>query len=547
MNKNDARSVIAIFTWLLLSSSILHAEEHRVDALVSALKSSDESARLLAIDRLGTLGNKAAEAVPPLVKLLKDDSAPVRAHAAHSLGQIGAPAKAAVADLAELVKDPESVVRRQAIDAILATGAEPEVTMPLMVKLLEGSDLGIRLRILNTLAETGPPAVPRLIGALKNDRAAYWACLVAQEMGPVAKDAIPALTQRIKDSRPEVRREAVLALGAMEKAASGATPQIAAALKDEHVAAAATYALGRIGKIPADVEPVVRRNAKGDDAMLSTISIWALSNCHPQDKQLRAQATEQLIGRLTDSDPFVRTAAARGLAALPPAPEITLAIWNRALSNSDETTLHYALDALARLGPPAVPRLVDALKYEKLRPHVLEVLRQLGPAAAPATQALAGLIDDQDEEVARSALQVLAAIGPAAKSAVPALLKALNHGDNSNSDAIVYALGTIGAQAAEAEGTLLSLLQDSNQDRTLIAAWALTKIKPSSAVAAKIVPVLVNALAAPLPVTRRGAAETLGNLGSLAKDAIPALDRASHDPHKSVRDAATQALASIRG
>ena len=38
-----------------------------------------------------------------------------------------------------------------------------------------------------------------------------------------------------------------------------------------------------------------------------------------------------------------------------------------------------------RLGPPAVPRLIDALKHEKVRAQVAYILGQIGPDAAPAT------------------------------------------------------------------------------------------------------------------------------------------------------------------
>ena len=54
-------------------------------------------------------------------------------------------------------------------------------------------------------------------------------------------------------------------------------------------ASAATYALGRIGQIPADAEADRSANAKSDDKMLSTTSLWALARVHPEDKQLAAR------------------------------------------------------------------------------------------------------------------------------------------------------------------------------------------------------------------------------------------------------------------
>jgi HEAT repeat protein len=517
-------------------------------ALVGKLTSADESVRLQAVDQLGARGAKAAEAVTPLTELLKDSSAQVRAHVVRSLGEIGAPAKPAVAALIELAKDPDETVRRQVVRAVMAIRPGPQITVPLAVKLLEDSDPGVRIRILHAIAEAGPKAVPALIVALKNDKAAYWACLVLRDIGPAAKDAVPALVEKLQDPRPEIRREAILTLAAMDRAATAAVEPIAAALSDEHARAAATYALGRIGQIPADAEATIRTNSKSDDQMLSTTSLWALARVHPEDKPLRREATEQLIGRLKDRDPFVRMAAARALTALPPAPEITGPIWEKALQDADETAVLHALEALAALGPPAVPRLIDALKYEKLRGQVVYVLGKIGPAAAPATPALAKLIAGKDDRVAHEAILALANIGPGAKEAVPALIQSLQQEENGNRHAIAYALGRIGPDADEAGRPLRDLLGRSDRGLALASAWALAHIYPGSTeVAAATLNVLVGGLKDHTPLARCSAAEALGYFGPLAIEAVPALERAVNDTDPSVGAAAAKALRSIRG
>ncbi len=547
---NPRRMVLVGSAWgcLVLSGLVAWADEASVAALIGNLKSSDESVRLRAIDELAARGPHAAEAVAPLVELLKDGSATVRAHAANSLGEIGTAAKPAVAALAKLLKDPDETVRRQAVEAVMSIRPGPQVTVPLCAELLEDADPGVRVRILHTIAEAGVKAVPGLIVALKNEKMAYGACLVLREIGPAAKAAVPALVETLQDPRPEIRREAILALAAMDNAAAPAVEPIAAALKDEQTRSAATYALGRIGQIPADAEAVVRANVKSDDKLLSAASLWALARVHPNDKQVRREATERLIERLKDQDPFVRVAAARALAALPPAPEITLPIWEKAFRDADETTVSHALDALAALGSPAVPQLIEALKYEKSRGPVASILGRIGPAAAPATQALAKLIADKDDRVAQEAILALAHIGPGAKDAVPALIKTIQQGKNSNSYAIVYALGKIGPDAADAEPVLSDLLKSSDRHLALSSAWALAHIRPASAeVAAKTMPVLTAGLTDPLPLARRGAAEALGSLGPAAKGAVPDLLKVLNDEDKSVRAAAAKAVELIRG
>ncbi|MGA2796097.1 MAG: HEAT repeat domain-containing protein [Thermoguttaceae bacterium] len=533
--------------WLILTGQTALAVDSSVKEFTGQLKSSDEAARLKAIDELGLQGGKAAEAVAPLTGLLKDKSAVVRAHAARALGEIGAPAKSAAAELASLLKDPDETVRRQTVQALHAIRPGPQVMLPLLTKLLEDSDPGVQMRILHAIAEAGPAAVPGLIEALKNDKTTYWACIVLREIGPAAKDAAPALAEKLKDPRPEIRREAVLTLGALNEAAIPVLPQIAAALDDEDARSAATFVMGQLGKIPANAEAKIRANAKSDDKFLSTVSLWALARVHPEDKELCRQATTQLVDRLKEQDPFVRVAAARALAALPPAPEITLPILEKALKDADTTTIQHALDALASLGPQAVPRLVDILKQHKeLRVQVAYTLGQIGPGAAAATEALAGLVADEDFNVSTEAVLALAKIGPAAASAVPALMAALQKEHCPNAHAIIYALGKIGPKAAAAEPLLLKDMNDKDSPLAVISAWSFTQIQPRSAkTAAKAVPVLVAGLSDSLPETRKAAAEALGDLGPLARDAIPALQKAANDDSKSVRDAAAKALESI--
>ena len=81
--------------WLILTGPTALAADSSVKELIGQLKSSDETARLKAIDELGLQGGKAAEAVAPLTELLKDKSAAVRAHAAPSAGRNRRPAKSA--------------------------------------------------------------------------------------------------------------------------------------------------------------------------------------------------------------------------------------------------------------------------------------------------------------------------------------------------------------------------------------------------------------------------------------------------------------------
>lgn len=537
---------IAAVCGSLLVALGARAEEHSVGQLVKQLNSPDESVRLQAICELGMPGPEAEQAVVALVGLLKDDSGMVRAHAARSLGTLGDAARTAAPNLVSLLADPNEGVRRQAIGALMAIRPGPKVTVPLFVSLMADSDPAVRIRVLQALAGAGADAVPAMVEALKNDAVAYWACLVLRELGPAAVDAVPGLTERLTDPRPEIRREAALALAAIGDGATPAAGKLAALLDDEATRTPATYALGCLGRIPQDADATIRANARAEDPLLGAVSLWALARVHPEDMRLRREAIETLVARLKDADPFVRAAAARALASLPPTPEIMVPAMEKLLDGADETTSRYALDALATIGAPAVPRLIKALEHEKLRAEVAYVLGQIGPAAAPATESLVGLLDDEGCDVGNEAVHALAKIGPGAKGAVAALVRAAQKPECPVRHAAVYALGKIGPDASEAEPVLLSLVKGSDQPLALIAGWALVRIKgPSAETAAVAVPLLIAGLESPLPQSRQAAAEALGSLGALAKEAAEPLTKAAGDKDPNVRAAATKALEAI--
>lgn len=93
----------------------------------------------------------------------------------------------------------------------------------------------------------------------------------------------------------------------------------------------------------------------------------------------------------------------------------------------DWTMREAAAVALSRIGEPAVPSLVEALKSPdpNMRQQAADTLARIGPAASSAVPALTALLDDPDPRVKKSAVRALGQIGPAAATAVPSLMRAL--------------------------------------------------------------------------------------------------------------------------
>lgn len=91
----------------------------------------------------------------------------------------------------------------------------------------------------------------------------------------------------------------------------------------------------------------------------------------------------------------------------------------------EERGLPYmASEALARIGPPAVPQVRQLLHDPRpeIRVKGADILAEIGPDAKDAVPDLTALLSDPDADVRAAAAHALGQIGPSASDAVPALL-----------------------------------------------------------------------------------------------------------------------------
>jgi HEAT repeat protein len=231
------------------------------------------------------------------------------------------------------------------------------------------------------LRAIGQKATMPLVEALRMSepgRTRSLALRMLEELGPAAKDAIPALADMLENDSTH-REKAAEVLAAIGKAATPSLIKSVRLAEDCVVRCVAIEALGAIGTTATDAVPV-------------------------------------LIERLRDEDFVVRMRAAQALGAIG-AKEAVLALIE-SLRDEDIDVRAFAVEALGAIGPAAkdaAPTLVDMFRHENTcnlngRFHhesVTMALRSIGPAAAPALRKLSRDKDSQLRERVREVLKLI--------------------------------------------------------------------------------------------------------------------------------------------
>ena len=140
-------------------------------------------------------------------------------------------------------------------------------------------------RLLAYAEETQEQQVERLIRELQDSDSDIRsiAAVTLGEMGPEAKDAVPALIQLLQDQDAEgfVRGNAARALGEIGSGAVDAVPVLIQALQDREVRGDAARTLGKIGipiaiEVAKDTVPALIRTLKNGNVNVPFFAIWTL-------------------------------------------------------------------------------------------------------------------------------------------------------------------------------------------------------------------------------------------------------------------------------
>ena len=247
------------------------------------------------------------------------------------------------------------------------------------------------------------------------------------------------------------------------------------------------------------------------------------------------------VNRLLANDPKVRATAET---ALVKEAARSLPLLKRFLEPRHEDLHVVTFEIIRRIGPPAIPLLVNLLRHEwaSIRGSAADALIDLAPHTEWIQPALRRALRDEDSMVAGDAARALGALGKRARPSVGALIATLSHEDPYVRIYAAEALASIGPSAANATEALAGALDDPIPGVRWAACEALASIGPA---AQSAVPKLIEALKDEFLYVRIFAAGALGSIGPKAQSALEALRAAANDP--TLRHEAEWALSRIAG
>jgi outer membrane protein assembly factor BamB/HEAT repeat protein len=268
------------------------------------------------------------------------------------------------------------------------------------------------------------------------------------------------------------------------------------------------------------------------------VCVFALS-CVPSIAATPPARDADWADRVLARDPKVRSLAEAALVR-----RAELPVLRGFLARGDADLDLATFRLIQRIGPPAIPLLVDLLGDERvaIRRKAIDELIDLAPETERIQPALRRALRDADVEVAGDAARALGALGARAAPSVRALVRTLSHEDAYVRVYAAEALASIGPGAAAATPVLARALRDPIPGVRWAAAEALASIGPA---ARSAIPQLIEALKDEFLYVRLCAAGALGSLGPKARAATGPLRAAASDP--AMRDEAEWALARISG
>jgi HEAT repeat protein len=339
---------------------------------------------------------------------------------------------------------------------------------------------------------------------------------------------------KLHENDPKERRKAVEAVGAI--GSRDAMPALVELLQESEypILPEVAVAIGRIGG--PETQFVLR------SLMLRQREGGKLDVLSPFLQQFKERNVRQLDILLRDPDADVRRKAAEYLGALASVGRPAVPGLLGAAHDADERVRLAALDALHRIEPAQMDRVlavaIQMLLDQRLPSYT--AVTYFRPVAKTSVAPLVAALDYDNAAARQNVASVLSQLTP---ESLPLLREALRHARPHVRVGAARALGMAGEHARTALPDVLAALDDGDPAVRLEAAESALLIDGTTA--GKVLPTLRSSLSAANAALRVRAVTKLGEFGKAARSAIADLRPLLRDVHAPARLGAALALPAI--
>lgn len=211
-------------------------------------------------------------------------------------------------------------------------------------------------------------------------------------------------------------------------------------------AAKTTSAVPALEKLLGDASPRVRYLAAG--------AILRITHAHDA-------ATKVLLSGLQNADPLQRRDAANAAAITGKAGAQLVGDLTKLLADKDESVLVAAVQAIATLGPVALPArdaVVPLLEKDAYMIDAADALGRMGPRAQPVPPAMTKMLDSDQSAVRWAALRGMSQVGgKEARPAAEYIAKNVSAASEIDAYNMVICLALLGPVAREPAATIRSM------------------------------------------------------------------------------------------
>lgn len=376
------------------------------------------------------------------------------------------------------------------------------------------------------LAELGPkaaPAVPELLALLDDkDNTVRHDCSYA--LGLIGPAAVPSLIESLNHPSAEARGLACESLERIGRDAASAVPRLIQMVAGEKDPAAyprsrAAIALGKIDTTGEQALPALISALENEDSSVWFRAFQAIDVIGP-NARAAAPALAKSMHRFYSDD--TRFMVAVALIRVMDRPDAPLADLLTTLNANDEPERIWALGT------------IESGMESSLEWNLDEIRQRVVP-----------LLHDNNEIIRWGAVRLLGRLGENAASAMPELNEALQDPDAMVRIAAARAMLRLNPHSDPAFATVTAALK---REQIEIRYWALHVLFRLGPAAHPAVPALIECLGAEgaeFSFFRQIAAQALGQIGTEARAAVPALTKSLTDPDFGVRQQTEFALKKI--